>query len=119
MQYLQREIALPHLPVRKAKDTTTVEEQMLLPGADYSLDGLADVNFHAGNYGRLMWTSDGIDYYKQYLPPLLIDLGASPELMVTQMNHEGVDKAVIHNGHAYGRLNRYISEAVRTYPSRF
>ena len=119
MRYLQRELAFHHIPVRKVEDATIVNEQMLLPGTDYSLEGLEDVNFRAGDYGRLMWTSGGVDYYIQYLPPLLLDLGASPELMVAQMNHAGVEKAVIHNGHLYGKLNQYISQAVHTFPSRF
>lgn len=119
MRYLQRELAFHHIPVRKVEDAAIVDEQMLLPGTDYSLEGLEDVNFRAGIYGRLMWTSGGVDYYKQYLPPLLLDLGASPEMMVAQMNHAGVEKAVIHNGHLYGKLNQYISQAVSRFPSRF
>ncbi len=118
-RYLQREMSLHHLPVRRADDALAVQQQVLLKEPDYTLSGLEDAEFRAGGFGRLMWTSDGVDYYKQYLPPLLRDLSAPPDAGVAQMKHAGVDRAVIHNGHTYGKLNRYISRAIKEYPGRF
>ncbi len=118
-RYMQRGLALHHLPVRKTEDASVVQQQVLIDEPDYTLNGLSDRDFRSGGFGRLMWTADGVDYYKQYLPPLLTDLSASPEVGVAQMNHAGVSRAVIHNGHLYGKLNQYISKALKRYPDRF
>ena len=61
----------------------------------------------------------GEECYLQYLPPTLRNLSAPPELMVAQMDYVGVDRAVLQTGHLYGRLNGYLSEAVRRFPERF
>ena len=94
LRYVQRELVFHHLPLRRASDGAIVQKQTLFNGTDYSFDGLLDVNFRSGGHGRLMWTHQGVDYYKQYLPPYMTDLAAPPEMMVTQMNHAGVDRGV-------------------------
>ena len=119
MRYVQHLLTHHHQPVRRVDDNTCCKGQTLVRGDDYSLDGLADVDFRGGGFGRFLWTSDGVDYSLLYLPATLTTLDAPPELMLTQMDCVGVDKAVLHTGHAYGRLNRYLSEAVRRYPSQF
>ena len=48
----------------------------------------------------------------------MTDLSAPIDQLVAQMNHAGIDKAVLHTGHTYGRLNRFISEAIRRFPDR-
>ena len=119
LRYLQREMVFHHQPVRRVRDSLESSEQTLYNGSDYSLGGLLDVNFRGGDFGRLVWTVGGTDYSKQYLPPTLIDLAASPELMIAQMDYVGVDRAVLQTGHVYGRLNRYLAQAVQAHPSRF
>ncbi len=64
-------------------------------------------------------TVDGTDYYKQYLPPTLVDLSGSPDLMVAQMDYAGVDRAVLQAGHLYGELNSFLARAVKKHPTRF
>ena len=117
--YTQHALAFHHQPVRRAADNSQVHEQTLYDGEDVTLDGLTDVGFRGGGFGRLAWTAAGEDCYLQYLPPTLVNLSAPPELMVAQMDYVGVDRAVLQTGHLYGRLNRYLSGAVRRFPDRF
>jgi predicted TIM-barrel fold metal-dependent hydrolase len=83
-----------------------------------SLEG-ADFNFRVGRFGRFEWSENGVDYYRQYNPPSLQDQVASPEFMLAQMDHAGVDIAVLQNALFYGKLNQYFSKCVKKYPDRF
>ena len=119
MRFIQREIATHHLPVRRASDGAVADfGQSLLDRRGHAVKNLTDVAFRGGEFGRLMWSHGGEDYYKQYLPPHMRDLSAPADQMVAQMDHAGIEKAVLHNGHTYGRLNRFLSDAVRKYPDR-
>jgi predicted TIM-barrel fold metal-dependent hydrolase len=80
---------------------------------------LPDVNFRVGKFGRLEWTEGGLDYYRQQYPPSLQKATASPEFMLVQMEHAGIDMAVLQNDKLYGKLNDYFAECVRKYPDRF
>jgi len=42
-----------------------------------------------------------------------------PEHMIAHMDWIGVDKAVLYQGHIYGRLNDYLANCVRKWPDRF
>ena len=108
-----------HQPVRRISDNAAHREQTLFDGSDYSLDGLNEVDYRSGGLGKFAWTASGVDYSLQYLPPTLTTLHAPPELMVAQMDYADVGKAVLQTGHAYGRLNRYLSAAVKKFPDRF
>ena len=94
MRFLQWMMAFHKQPTRRLDDSTEEARQTLFEGSRYDFGGLTDVNFRSAGIGRLAWTADGTDYYKQYLPPTLVDLSASPGLMVAQMDHAGVDRAV-------------------------
>ncbi len=119
MRFVQREIATHHLPVRRATDAAVADiGQSLLDGRGYAVDNLTEVAFRGGEFGRLTWRHGGEEYYKQYLPPHMTDLSAPAEQMVAQMDHAGIEKAVLHNGHTYGRLNPFLSDAVRKFPDR-
>ena len=119
LRYIQHMLRFHHQPVRRLDDGAVVTEQTLYDGRDPSLDGLTDVGFRTGEHGRFVWSVDGVDHSIQYLPPAQADLSAPPELLLAQMDYAGVDRAVLQNGHSYGRLNRYLADAVRTYPDRF
>ena len=119
MRYAQHMLMLHHQPVRRADDGSAVSRQTLYDGRDVSLDGLTDVDFRGGDHGRFAWDVDGVEHYLQYLPPGLARLDAPPELMVAQMDHAGVDRAVLQTGHSYGRLNGYLADAVERFPGRF
>ena len=119
LRYVQHMSMLHHQPVRRVSDNAVHHEQTLFDGSDYSMDGLTEVGYRGGGLGKFAWTAGGVDYSLQYLPPNLTSLHAPPELMVAQMDYAGVDKAVLQTGHAYGRLNRYMSPAVKKFPDRF
>ena len=119
MRYVQHLVKFHHQPVRRVADNSIYTGQTLYDGVDESMEGLVDVNHRGMGFGKFGWTSGGVDYSKQYLPPTLSKLHAPPELMVAQMDYVGVDRAVLQTGHAYGRLNRYLSDAVRSFPDRF
>ncbi len=119
MRYVQHTMMTHHQPVRKVRDNSIVNRQTLYDGTDTALDALSDVEFRGGRYGRFVWTAEEDDHYIQYLPPSLARLDAPPEMMAAQMDYVGVDKAVLQTGHLYGRINRYLADAVRKFPDRF
>ena len=119
LRYVQHTIMTHHQPVRRVSDNVAVPHQTLFDGEDTALDAMYDVDFRSGGHGKFAWTSGGVGYTKQYLPPSMRDLESTPEYIVAQMDYAGVDRAVIQSGHLYGRLNDYIAEAVRRYPDRF
>ncbi len=80
---------------------------------------LDDLNFRGGDHGRFLWTVDGVEYARYYLPPTLPELASTPQMMVAQMDYVGVGRAVIGTGHVYGRLNEFIASAMMGLPDRF
>ena len=120
LRYMQQGLLFHHQPTRRMDDNSVYTgANQLYDGEDLSFNGLTDVDFRGDAFGKFAWTADGLDYSKQYLPSTLMRLDAPPELMVAQMDYVGVDKAVFHSGHGYGRLNRYLSDAVKKFPDRF
>ena len=119
LRYVQREMADHHQPVWRLRDRARVgDNSMLADPDDGTLAGLRDVAFRSGGHGRLVWTVDGEDYAKQYLPPYMSDLSHSPETMVAQMDYTGVDRAVLHTNPIMGLLNDYLGDCVRRFPDR-
>ena len=82
-------------------------------------DSKLDINFRVGKFGRMEWTEDGVDYYRQFMPPGMQEQTASPESTLVQLEHAGVDMAVLQNCKLYGKLNDYFAESARKYPDRF
>ncbi len=78
-----------------------------------------DINFRVGEMGRFEWTENGQDYYFQFMPPSMQYQAASPEFILAQMDHAGVDMVVLQNAKSYGKLNDYFSSAVKKYPDKF
>jgi len=79
----------------------------------------SDINFRVGKFGRFEWTQAEQDYYLQFMPPHLQEQTASPEFILAQMDHAGVDMAVLQNAKLYGKLNDYFAECVKKYPDKF
>ena len=88
-------------------------------GPTRSASELSASNFRIGKFGRFEWVVDGVVYYRQIMSPSLQDQTSSPEFMLAQMEHAGIDMAVLQNAKVYGKLNDYIAECVRKYPDRF
>jgi predicted TIM-barrel fold metal-dependent hydrolase len=120
MRYIQHGMMFHHQPFRRMDDGSEYKgPNPLYDGKDMTLEGLTEVNFRGGGFGKFSWTIDETDFSIQYLSPTLTNLNAPPELMIAQMDFIGVDKAVLHNGHSYGRLNEYLADCVKRYPERF
>ena len=119
LDLLQYGMARHALPTRRVGDNAPVGGPALWSADDRSPAGRTDVAFRVGRFGRLLWSADGVDYYKQYLPAWLADMAAGPDLLVALMDSAGVARAVLQNDSFYGKLNEFFAEAVRTYPDRF
>ncbi len=85
-------------------------------GPEFGAD--EDVNFRVGRFGRLEWEKDGVPGHTQWMPPSLQDMAAPPELLLAQMDYIGVDRAILYQGHVYGRLNAYLADCARRHPDR-
>lgn len=118
LRYIQREMADHHQPVWRLRDRAPGDNTMLANPQDATLQGLKEVNFRPGGYGRLAWTVNAEDYVKQYLPPYLTDLSHAPEMLIAQMDYVGIDWAVLHATPIMGFLNDYLAACVQRYPNR-
>ena len=119
LRYVQHTMMTHHQPVRRLDTGEMVTKQKLYDGVDVAIDAQYDRDFRGGDYGRFVWTVDGVDHAIQYFPPTLANLEATAEQMLAQMDYVGVQKAVIQSGHLYGRLNEHVAAAVAKYPDRF
>ena len=118
LRYLQREMADHHQPNWRLSDWQVGDNAMLADAHDPTVEGNKDVNFRPGSHGRFTWTVDGEEYAKQYLPPYLVDMSHSPELLIAQMDYVGVQYAVLHVHPIFGYLNDYVADCVQRYPDR-
>ena len=119
LQYLQREMADHHQPVWRVRDRARVgDNTMLASPDDATLAGLKNVDFRSGGYGRFVWTVDGDDYAKQYLPPYLVDSSHPAETLIAQMDYVGIDRSVLHVNPIMGLLNDYVADCVQRFPNR-
>jgi predicted TIM-barrel fold metal-dependent hydrolase len=112
------QLVMKNAQPRRKRDGAIVVEPTLWDGKTEGFEGLLDVNFRAGKYGRYEWDKDGETYYTEGFPPSLQDNEATADYMVAQMDFVGVDRAVLQNDFLYGYLNDYFGEAVRKYPDR-
>ena len=67
---------------------------------------------------RFTWTYQGETYAKQYFPPMLHNQECSPEQLIAEMDYVGVDMALLHTSPHLDRLNNYLADAAKRYPSR-
>jgi len=119
LMYAQKMMSTHFLPLRRVDDYSIINEQNLWDEDKPGPEGRRNVNFRAGGFGRYVWTVDGVDYSKQYMPVGMQKMVASPEFLIEQMNYVGVDKAVLQHGHTYGKLKNYYHKAVKKFPDRF
>ena len=98
---------------RLASSSTHMGFQGELPRPD------EDVQFKVGKYGKLEWIKGGRKCFLRYMPPTIVDMAWPLEHMLAHMDWVGVDKAVLYQGHIYGRLNDYLADCVKKWPDRF
>src|SRR5438132_12907283 len=89
LKYIQAGISGHPQPVRRASDGAIVPHRIWDPN-DALITGYQEVNFRVGRYGRFEWTKDGVDYYKQYLPPSLRDTGYTADDLIAEMDDADV-----------------------------
>jgi predicted TIM-barrel fold metal-dependent hydrolase len=113
------QLVMKNAQPRRKRDGAIVVEPTLWDGRTSGFEGLLEVNFRAGKYGRYEWDKDGETYYTEGFPPSLQNMEADPDYMAAQMEFTGVDVAVLQNDYLYGHLNEYFAEAIRRYPERY
>ena len=80
---------------------------------------VSNVDFRADHtHHRVVWTIDGEDYTKHYLPPNLHDTAFEPGSCIAEMDYAGVDAALMHVELMLGRDVAYLADCVRRYPAR-
>jgi predicted TIM-barrel fold metal-dependent hydrolase len=118
--YWQWGYALHHQGAIRTRD------HALVPGADRKLldPTPADPFRRATNRNfrvddatkRLVWTVDGDDYTKVYLPPNILEF--TPGMLIAEMDYAGVDWALNHVDMALDKDNDFFAECARAYPDR-
>jgi predicted TIM-barrel fold metal-dependent hydrolase len=98
---------------RLASSSTHMRFEGELPGLD------EDVWFKVGKYGKLEWVKGGRKCFLRQMPPTVVDMAWPPEHMLAHMDWMGIDKAILYQGHIYGRLNDYLADCVKKWPDRF
>jgi predicted TIM-barrel fold metal-dependent hydrolase len=98
------------MPIRRKRDGTLVSAPMDWDRVDA---------FRCDRFGRYEWSLDGYEYYVQQFSPSLQTMESSPEFVLAQMEHVGIDVCVLQHDNTYGRYNELFSETMRTYPGRF
>jgi Amidohydrolase len=105
-------------PTRRLRDDAIVERQTLWNERDPGAEGLLDVGLRSGRYGRLEWTYEGEELYVQLFAPSLQNNESSAAYVVAEMDYAEVDVAICQTGPTYGRLNEFLADSARRYPSR-
>ena len=101
LRHVQHALGSHHQPVWRARDGAPADNTNLI---DPESGALRDVKWGRDGLGRLVWTFEGETYTKQYLPPMLHNLEATPEVLLAEMDYAGVDMAVLHTDPALGLL---------------
>ena len=114
----QLQYALHHQPAFRVRDRSPGDSKRLLdpaPGNPWRL--ATDVHFRVDRRcRRLVWTVDGEEHTKQQLPPNVIEFG--PAALIAEMDHAGVDRALIHADATLTRDVAYLAACVAAYPDR-
>jgi predicted TIM-barrel fold metal-dependent hydrolase len=110
--------ALHHQPAFRARDRAPADARLLLDPAPHDpLRRATNRDFRVDRvHNRLVWTVDGEDVTKHFLPPNTIEF--SPGACIAEMDYAGVDWALIHTDAALGKDMAYLAECVRAYPDR-
>ena len=118
-QHLQLAIATHFMPVWRTRDRAEVDNSGLLDESmPRGFDALKDADFRATQFGRFEWTVDGEDYFKQYMPPSVVDMEFTDDDLVAEMDYAEVDRALLHRTPYLGIGNDLVADAVQAYPDR-
>lgn len=114
----QRQYALHHQPAFRVRDRAPGDARLLLdPAPGDPLRLARNRHFRVDReHKRLVWTVEGEDYTKQQLPPNTIEF--SPDALISEMDHAGVDLGLIHADATLTRDVAYLGECVAAHPDR-
>ena len=119
MRHLQLAVAVHFQPAFRARDRAPADSSGLADlSRRWSFDALKDANFRPVGYGRYEWDVDGETYYKQMMPPGLVDMSFSAESIVAQLDFAGVDMALLHRAPYLGVGNDFVADCVNRFPDR-
>ena len=119
LREVQMSHARHHQPAFRIRDRVQGPSDVLDPKGDGRLDDLPDLNFRVDRAaGRVLWDYRGETYTKHYYPPNLRNLEFTPESLIGEMDHAGIDMTLLHTNAMLGRSNEYQAECVRRYPDR-
>ncbi len=107
-----------HQPAFRVRDRAPGDATLLLaPSPDGGRRLARDRDFRVDHErGRLVWTVDGDDYTKHFLPPNTLSFSAGD--LIGEMDYAGIDWALLHVDATLSRDVAYLADCVRAYPDR-
>ena len=118
-RHLQLAIATHFMPVWRTRDRAEADNSGLLDlSMPRGFDALKDAHFRATQFGRFEWTVGGEDYFKQYMPPSVVDMEFTADDLIAEMDYAEVDRALLHRTPYLGIGNDLVADAVQAYPDR-
>ncbi len=118
LAWIQQVQARHHQPSIKLSDRTLGSADYLAP-LENSLSELPDADFRIDHkMGRVLWEWNGETYTKYYYPPNLRNLEFTPSSLVSEMDHAGIDLALLHTNPSLGKSNQYQYDCIRQFPDR-
>lgn len=119
LKWVQIAVAGHHQPAFRIADRAPANAAALAPRGLCDVVDPPDVKFRADHAtGRVVWTVDGDDHTKHWMPPNLRNLEFTPEGLIGEMDYAGVDVALLHTDPSLGRDSAFLAECVRAYPDR-
>ena len=101
---------------RRAADT--INQLLWDPTAGSGFDALKECEFRPGGHGRYEWIENGEIHVRQVMPPTNVVNGFSAEQLVAEMDHAGIDWALVHRSPYLGIGNSFVADCVRRFPDR-
>ena len=97
LKWVQITVAGHHQRAFQTSDRRATDARPLAPGGLSDLPDLPDVDFRADHAtGRVLWTIDGENCTKHWLPPNLRNLEFTPHSLIGEMDYAGVDVGLLH-----------------------
>jgi predicted TIM-barrel fold metal-dependent hydrolase len=119
LNWLQVSVAGHHQRAMRLSDRSPNDASTLAPNGLRDVFGPPDVLFRPDNErGRLVWTVDGKDYTKYWMPPNLRNLEFTLHSLIAEMDYAGVEMALLHTDPTLGRDSAFLAECVKAYPDR-